>query len=77
MVSASVLKTKPPCRRGREALQTAVMWGSDWLLPTLGSSQSEHQAQVGSAETLRLGAGVGHEGHGEGAWAWHCSVGSW
>lgn len=31
--------------------------GLTGLLPTLGSSQSEHQAQVGSAETLRLGRG--------------------
>lgn len=28
VVSASVLKTKPPCRRGRGALQIAVMWES-------------------------------------------------
>lgn len=36
VVSASVLKTKPPCRRGRGALQIAVMWESGWAAAHTG-----------------------------------------
>lgn len=58
-------ENKTPAQKGQGALQAAVMWESAWAAATLGSSQSERQAQERLCRDTEAGGRVGHKGHRE------------